>query len=163
MHSSVILVVLAVVGLAVATPSNRTFEVKDEPNYKDYAKVARYLVHKSGKHRAGSTIHDDENSHYIQYLDYTSLGTISILDGIKGYPMVSIMSVADSTRDGQSTGNIYLYLLHIDYITHDLKAENKLTALFSNNQDLACSKRGLDPMEPTCARVMITGYIAQVR
>lgn len=72
------------------------------------------------------------------------------------------MSVADSPRGGKSTGNIYLYLLHIDYITHDLRAENKLTVLFSNNQDLACEKRGLDPMEPTCSRVMITGFIAQV-
>lgn len=77
--------------------------------------------------------------------------------------MVSIMSVADSVRGANSTGDIYLYLLHIDYITHDLKADNKLTALFSNNQDLSCTKRGLDPMEPTCSRVMITGYIAQVR
>lgn len=95
--------------------------------------------------------------------DYASLGTISSLDDIKGYPMVSIMSVADSPRDGKSTGDIYLYLLHIDYITHDLKATNKLTALFSDNEDLSCAKRGLDPMEPTCARVMITGYVAQVR
>lgn len=77
--------------------------------------------------------------------------------------MVSVMSVADSPRGGNSTGNIYFYLLHIDYITHDLKADNKLTALFSNNQDLECTRRGLDPMEPTCSRVMITGYAAQVQ
>lgn len=73
------------------------------------------------------------------------------------------MSVADSSRSGKSTGNIYLYLLNIDYITHDLKADNKLTALFSNDQDLTCANRGLDPMEPTCSRVMVTGYIAEVR
>lgn len=77
--------------------------------------------------------------------------------------MVSIMSVADSPRGANSTGNIYFYLLNIDYITHDLQAENKLTAMFSNDQDLACTNRGLDPMEPTCSRVMITGYIAQVQ
>lgn len=95
-------------------------------------------------------------------LDYTSLGTISTLDNIKGYPMVNIVSVSDSVRGEKSTGDIYFYLLNIDYTTHDLKAENKLTALFSNDQDLTCEKRGVDPMEPTCSRVMITGYVAQV-
>lgn len=76
--------------------------------------------------------------------------------------MVNVISVADSKRGERSTGNIYFYLLKYDPIFSDLKHKNRITALFTNEQSLACSRRGLDPMEPACSRVMITGYIAQV-
>lgn len=95
--------------------------------------------------------------------EWTSLGTISTMENIKGYPMVNVVSVADSIRGEKSTGDIYFYVLKVDPLFMDLKHKNKITALFSDEQSLTCSKRGLDPMEPTCSRIMITGYVAQVR
>ncbi|XP_037042373.1 protein CREG1 isoform X1 [Bradysia coprophila] len=107
-----------------------------EPDHKDYPAVARYVVHKS---------------------EWASMGTLSTLKSINGFPMVNIISVADSGRDEPSTGRIYFYLTDLDYTGQDLMKNNKLTVLFSNDQDLACTKKGIDPMEPTCARIMISG------
>lgn len=84
------------------------------------------------------------------------------MEHIKGYPTVNVVSVADSVRGEKSTGDIYFYVLKVDPLFADLKHENKITALFSDEQSLGCSKRGLDPMEPTCSRIMITGHVAQV-
>lgn len=107
-----------------------------EPDHKDYPAVARYVVHKS---------------------EWASMGTLSTLKAINGFPMVNIISVADSARDEPSTGHIYFYLTDLDYTGQDLMKNNKLTVLFSNDQDLSCTKKGVDPMEPTCARIMISG------
>ena len=90
------------------------------------------------------------------------MGTISTLSSIKGYPMVNIISVADSKRQEKSTGNIYYYLTMLDFTGQDLAKENKVTIMISNDQDLACSVNGTDPMEPTCARIMISGHSVKV-
>lgn len=101
------------------------------------AKKARHLVHKS---------------------NWTSMGTISTADNIIGYPMVNLVSIADSPLHAASTGHIYYLLTDLDFTGKDLKANQKLTALFSNDQDLSCTIHSVDPMEPTCTRVIITGY-----
>lgn len=90
------------------------------------------------------------------------MGTISTLKSISGFPMVNIISVADSAKDEPSTGHIYFYLTNLDYTGQDLMKNNKLTVMFTNDQDLECSKNGVDPMEPTCARIMISGSAVEV-
>lgn len=90
------------------------------------------------------------------------MGTISIAKNITGFPMVNIKSVADSAKGEPSTGHIYFYLTNLDLSAQDLLKNNKLTVMFSNDQDLECTKKGTDPMEPTCARVMITGSAVKV-
>lgn len=106
------------------------------PPHTEYAKMARYLVHKA---------------------EWVSMGSISTVDAIKGYPMVNIIATADSARSAKSTGTLYFYLTMLDYTAQDLSKDNRLTVLLSMDQDLDCSKRGIDPMEPTCARIMISG------
>lgn len=106
------------------------------PPHTEYAKMARYLVHKA---------------------EWVSMGSISTVDAIKGYPMVNIIATADSARGAKSTGTLYFYLTMLDYTAQDLSKDNRLTVLLSMDQDLDCSKRGIDPMEPTCARIMISG------
>lgn len=95
-------------------------------------------------------------------LEWASMGTISTLKSIEGFPMVNIISVADSGRNESSTGYIYFLLTNLDFTGQDLLKQNKLTAMFSNDQDLECSKKGIDPMEPTCGRIMISGTAVQV-
>jgi len=112
-----------------------------EPDNTDYAAVARYVVHKS---------------------EWASMSTISTLKSISGFPMVNIISVADSAKDEPSTGNIYFYLTNLDFTGQDLMKNNKLTVMFSNDQDLSCSSKGIDPMEPTCARIMISGSATEL-
>lgn len=111
------------------------------PPHTEYAKMARYLVHKA---------------------EWVSMGSISTVDAIKGYPMVNIIAAADSARGEKSTGTLFFYLTMLDYTAQDLSKDNRLTILLSMDQDLECSKQGVDPMEPTCARIMISGRAVRV-
>lgn len=108
------------------------------PSYDEYAKVARYLVHKS---------------------NWTSMGTISSLSTIQGFPMVNVISVADSALNAPSTGHIYFLLTDLDFTGQDLAHDNKLTALFTEDQDLSCTANHTDTMEPICARVIFVGKV----
>lgn len=116
--------------------------VDEPPPRTHYAEVARYIVHKS---------------------EWTSMGTVSTLKSIAGYPMVNIISMADSARGAKSTGHIYFMLTDLDFTGQDLREENKLTAMFSSDQDMECSKNNVDPMEPTCGRVIISGRMKQLQ
>lgn len=113
----------------------------NRPPYHEYAEMARYLVNKS---------------------NWTSMGTISNLSTIYGFPMVNVISIADSALNAPSTGRIYFLLTDLDFTGQDLSVQNKLTALFSEDQDLACTSNGTDTMEPICARVIITGKMRRL-
>lgn len=113
----------------------------NRPSHRDHAGMARYLVHKS---------------------NWTSMGTISSASDFQGYPMVNLKSIADSKTDALSTGNIYFMLTNLDFTAKDLLKNNKLTALFTEDQDLSCSMKNIDPMEPTCARAIFTGKMQRL-
>lgn len=113
----------------------------DPPPHTDYAKMARWLVHN---------------------VEWTAMGTISTLPSIAGFPMVNVIAMADSEKGAKSTGNIYFYLTMLDFTAQDLSKKNQLTALFTMDQNLYCTKRNVDPMEPVCARAMISGEALRV-
>lgn len=113
----------------------------DPPPHQQYAKMARWVVHNS---------------------DWTSMGTISTVPEIAGFPMVNVVAMADSAEGAKSTGEIFFYLTMLDFTAKDLSKRNQLTALFSMDQSLYCSKRNIDPMEPTCARIIISGEALRV-
>lgn len=81
---------------------------------------------------------------------------------IAGFPMVNVIAIADSAKNEKSTGVIYFYLTMLDFTAQDLSKNNKLTALFSMDQRMTCSNQNVDPMEPTCARSMISGEALRV-
>lgn len=110
------------------------------PPHTEYAKMARYVVHNS---------------------DWTAMGTISSLKDLQGFPMVNVISIADSPRGGNSTGNIYFYLTMLDFTGQDLENNNRLTMLLSMDQNQYCTNKNIDPMEPTCARIMLSGRIVK--
>uniref|UniRef100_A0A1A9V8W9 CREG-like beta-barrel domain-containing protein n=1 Tax=Glossina austeni TaxID=7395 RepID=A0A1A9V8W9_GLOAU len=66
-----------------------------------------------------------------------AIGTISTNRLVAGYPMVTVISIDDNDSKGVSTGKIH----------------------FINDQHLNCENE--DPMEPTCARVIISGQVKQ--
>lgn len=115
--------------------------VPDPPPHTNYAQMARWLVHN---------------------MEWTAMGTISTLPNIAGFPMVNVIAMADSEKGAKSTGNIYFYLTMLDFTAQDLSKNNQLTTLFSMDQNLLCSKQNIDPMEPTCARVMFSGEALRV-
>lgn len=94
--------------------------------------------------------------------DWTSIGTVSVMNKIRGYPMVSVSSVADSRNGDPSTGNIFFYLAKESLKYKDLLAQNKASLLFSEAHTGQCQHRGTDPMEPTCMRVMLAGQVIPV-
>lgn len=114
----------------------------DPPAHTDYAKMARWLVHN---------------------LDWTSMSTISTYPDLIGYPMVNVVATADSEIGAKSTGNIYFYLTLLDFTAKDLSKSNKLTTLFSMEQTLYCSEHKVDAMEPTCARVIMSGEALRLK
>ncbi|XP_031625493.1 protein CREG1-like [Contarinia nasturtii] len=115
--------------------------LSNRPPYTEYAKMVRYLVHKS---------------------NWTSMGTISTVSPIQGFPMVNIKSIADSAVTGKSTGHIYFLLTDLDLTGKDINQVNKCTAMFTEDQDLSCLNSGLDTQEPKCARAILTGKVERL-
>jgi hypothetical protein len=75
------------------------------------------------------------------------MGTISTLPTLNGFPMVNVISVADSAKNEKSTGKIFFYLTMLDFTAQDLSKSNKLTALFSMDQTLYCQRWGLNKLK----------------
>ncbi|KAG5675411.1 hypothetical protein PVAND_005319 [Polypedilum vanderplanki] len=122
---------------------NEIKEFKNNPpSHTEHAKMARWLVHNS---------------------EWMSIRSISTIPSIAGFPMVNVKAMADSEKEAKSTGIIYFYLTMLDDTAKDLSKNNKLTVLFSMDQSLYCTNKNIDPMEPTCARVMITGKVLKVQ
>lgn len=48
------------------------------------------------------------------------MGTLSTVPAIAGFPMVNIISIADSPRNGVPTGSIYFLLTDLDFTGQDL-------------------------------------------
>ncbi|KAL5282649.1 CREG1 family protein [Megaselia abdita] len=109
---------------------------------RNHAKVARNVVHKS---------------------NWASIGSISSDPRLKGFPMVTLISIADSAVGAPSTGHIYFMLTDQDFTGKDWNIHNNVTLLLSNDEDLTCTKRGMDTMEPTCSRVIIAGNVIKLK
>jgi len=107
----------------------------------NHAKIARDLVHRA---------------------NWAALGSLSTNKLVEGYPMVNIISIDDSDANGNSTGRIRFLLTDLDFTGPDWQKDNKVTLLFSDEQTLRCKDGGKDPMEPTCARSMISGQVQKV-
>jgi len=116
-------------------------EYKKQLKSLDHPKIARNLVHQA---------------------NWTSLGTISTNEHILGYPMVNIISIDDNDLNQKSTGHIRFLLTDKDFTGGDWKNNNKVTMLFSDEQNINCGRKGIDPMEPTCARTIISGKVIEV-
>lgn len=134
---------LITIALALTIFNGQVTEaIAARPPFREYAAMARYLVHKS---------------------NWTAMSSISIADDIKGYPVVSVVSVADSKWGERSTGNINFFMSNLSFTWKNIHADNKVTVLFSEDQDLACTAANVDPMEPTCARAIISGKLAELQ
>lgn len=120
---------------------NQDLEVPPFPPW-NHARIAREVVHKS---------------------NWASIGSISSDPRLKGFPMVTLISIADSAVDAPSTGHIYFMLTDQDFTGKDWNFHNNVTLLLTNDEDLACSKKGIDSMEPTCPRVIIAGNVKKLQ
>uniref|UniRef100_A0A1I8Q1L3 CREG-like beta-barrel domain-containing protein n=1 Tax=Stomoxys calcitrans TaxID=35570 RepID=A0A1I8Q1L3_STOCA len=134
---SKILPVAALLALYINTVSAAVVTYKES----NHALVARRLVHQT---------------------NWAAISTISTHRKLKDYPMVQILSINDYDAKKQSTGRIQFLLTNLDFTGKDVKQNNKVSLLFNDEQLLHCSEQNLDPMEPTCARTIISGEVKRV-
>ncbi|XP_034487939.1 protein CREG1 [Drosophila innubila] len=107
----------------------------------NHAKIARELVHSA---------------------NWASVGTISTNEVVKDYPMVNIISIDDNNASFISTGIIRFLLTDLDFTGMDWQSNNKVSFMFTDEQTLNCTNAKKDPMEPTCARTMISGQVKKL-
>jgi len=111
------------------------------PPHTEEAKLARYVVH---------------------YSDWASMATISVREPTKGFPFSNVISMSDGTLDGKSTGIPYMYMTDMEMSTHDLHADNRMSLVLTLAQGDYCIKQALDPQDPPCARVILTGSTSKI-
>lgn len=113
----------------------------EPPPHDQVARVARYVVHIS---------------------EWASISTISTADPIKGYPFGNIMSISDGPVD-KSSGTPYAYISRMDLSGTDLLTDARATLSISEAQSDYCQKHDLDPEDPRCARILLTGTMDEVK
>ncbi|XP_066248397.1 protein CREG1 [Euwallacea similis] len=110
------------------------------PPFYKYALMARYIIH---------------------FNDWVSIATLSTQAAIEGYPFVSLKSLSDGP-ESNSTGIPYIYMTDMDVSGKDLLKDNRVTIMSTLAQSDYCKKRELDPQDPQCAKVIITGTFVKV-
>jgi len=107
------------------------------PQPKEHARMARWLVHVS---------------------DWGTVSTQSTM--LEGFPYGNAVAISDGPQD-KSTGRIIFYLTDFDQTAVDLKANPKATLnLCEAQRPGECVS--LDPEDPRCSKVTITGEIFKV-
>jgi hypothetical protein len=102
------------------------------PQYTEYARMARWLVHQN------------------------EWGTVSTISRhLEGAPFGNALSFADGPRC-RPTGRLLFYLTSMDATAQDLQ-HNSTASLTLCEAQLAGACQGIDPEDPTCAKLSITG------
>ncbi|KAL7300611.1 hypothetical protein TKK_0006602 [Trichogramma kaykai] len=113
---------------------------REPPHHGKSALMARYIVNEA---------------------NWTSVATISTDPRLTSYPYVNIVSSSDGPL-GNGGGVPYLFLTPLDSTSKDLSKDNRATLMMSLVQGDWCKVKGYDPMDPRCARVIISGRIKSI-
>ncbi|XP_065167188.1 protein CREG1-like [Atheta coriaria] len=87
---------------------------------------------------------------------WVSIATISTTEGIQDYPMVNVKSTADA-----GTGIPYLFFSDLDLSVIDINSNPKASIL-ATLADGDCVEGSLDPQDPRCPRLILTGTVVKV-
>ncbi|XP_053606095.1 protein CREG1 isoform X2 [Plodia interpunctella] len=118
-----------------------TTRVPDPPDHTKTIAMARYVLHNT---------------------DWASVATISTQTAIKGFPFTNVKSIVDGPVDN-STGIPYFYMSPLDFTAKDLMKNSRATLLVSLQQLDYCEKKNLDPEDPRCTRLMLSGIMKKVK
>jgi len=110
------------------------------PPHDKWAKMARYVVH---------------------FSNHGALATISSREPTTSFPFANVFSMADGPL-GQSSGTIYMYTTPLEISFQDLEEDDRASITLSLAQGEYCAHQGLDPQDPPCAHVCLTGRIERV-
>ncbi|XP_076233719.1 cellular Repressor of E1A-stimulated Genes [Calliopsis andreniformis] len=98
----------------------------------------------------------------VNQADWASVGTISTRKDIESYPAVTLVSFTDGLL-GNGTGVPYMYLTPLDFTAQDLAKDNRVSLLLTLAQGDYCKSKQWDPMDPRCARVLMSGKMKALR
>ncbi|XP_018307416.1 protein CREG1 [Mycetomoellerius zeteki] len=98
----------------------------------------------------------------VNQADWGAVATISTRKDVPDFPVANLISIADGPV-GDGTGIPYMYLTPLDYTAQDLAKDHRATVFVSLAQGNYCKDKGYDPMDPRCARVLLTGKIKAVK
>ncbi|KAG8253083.1 Cellular repressor of E1A-stimulated proteins 1 [Homalodisca vitripennis] len=107
----------------------------DPPPKNETARMARYIVH---------------------YSDWCALAHISRHGNTTGFPAARVYSTADGF-DNSSTGIPFFYVSKMDAHINDLSTDGRCSVTMSLAEGNYCRKESLDPEDPRCAQVILTG------
>ncbi|XP_066996786.2 uncharacterized protein CREG [Anabrus simplex] len=125
-------------------PKTHTFIANFGPNPpppEQGAKMARYIVHNA---------------------DWASIATISSNREVRTFPFANIVSISDGTPTN-SSGVPYMYLTPMDMSSQDLEIDSRCSLAISLAEGDYCKQKSLDPEDPRCARVILTGKLKRIK
>jgi len=94
-------------------------------------------------------------------VNWVALSTESTHQGIEKYPFNNVFSMSDGIICN-STGVPYFYLTDMELSVKDLVVNPKASVTASLAQSEYCTQKNLDPEDPRCAHVILTGEIKKV-
>ncbi|CAH0399131.1 unnamed protein product [Chilo suppressalis] len=115
--------------------------IPDPPDHKKLIPMARYVLHNT---------------------NWASIATISILPNIKGFPFSNVKSIVDGSL-ANSTGIPYFYMSPMDFTARDLARNSRATVLVSLEETNYCEEKGIDPEDPRCTRLILSGKMRKVK
>ncbi|KAH0947078.1 hypothetical protein HN011_010240 [Eciton burchellii] len=115
--------------------------VQDPPSAHQTALMARYVINQA---------------------DWAAVATISTRKDVETFPVANLISIADGPL-ANGTGIPYMYLTPLDYTAQDLTKDHRATLLMSLAQGNYCKDREWDPMDPRCARLILSGKIKALK
>ncbi|CAB3250589.1 unnamed protein product [Arctia plantaginis] len=121
--------------------THRPQEIPDPPDHKKLIPMARYVLHNA---------------------DWASVATISVLPAIEGFPFSNVKSVVDGSL-ANSTGVPYFYMSPMDFTAKDLSKNNRATVLVSLEETRYCENQKIDPEDPRCTRLMLSGKMKKMK
>jgi hypothetical protein len=90
------------------------------------------------------------------------MSTLSTFPGRTGFPFGNVRSFSDGAINA-STGKITWYASILDASIRDIQVDDRVSFTLSQEQlENYCSERGINPMDPLCARLSLAGNIRLV-
>ncbi|XP_067889957.1 protein CREG2 isoform X2 [Heterodontus francisci] len=115
-------------------------QISPEPPQQEKARIARYMVHSN---------------------NWGFLATLSTLDKIKGMPFGNTFSISDGLLDN-STGIPLFYISPMGNAVADLINNPSASLTLSEAETDYCRQNLIDPEDPRCARLTLTGQVVTV-
>ncbi len=95
--------------------------------------------------------------------DWAAMATRSTRPDILGFPFANVFSVSDGVTTSDSSGVPYMYLTPMEMSVKDLKKDNRASLTMSLAQGKYCNTKHLDPEDPRCAHVILTGQVTKLK